>query len=128
MGNMPLVRAADNLQIWISMTKIIKIDNISTWLNFVNLLTYTPMQHSIVEGFLTLGYAAQAAGLVYFLATMSNIAPRYRLSSALSAVVMVSAFLELWRLAQDWRYGFSFSDGLWRPVNDAFSNGFRYVN
>ena len=92
-------------------TEALNIDNISTGLNFENLLTYTPMQHSIVEGFLTLGYAAQAAGLVYFLATMSNIAPRYRLSSALSAVVMVSAFLELWRLAQDWRYGFSFSDG-----------------
>lgn len=106
----------------------LNIDNISTGLNFENLLTYTPMQHSIVQGFLTLGYAAQAAGLVYFLSTMGSIAPRYRLSSALSAVVMVSAFLELWRLAQDWQQAFTFTDGLWRPINDAFSNGFRYVN
>ena len=43
-------------------TEALNIDNISTGLNFENLLTYTPMQHSIVEGFLTLGYAAQAAG------------------------------------------------------------------
>lgn len=42
---------------------------------FENLLTYSPMQHDIISHVLTLGYAAQAAGLVYFLATLSNIAP-----------------------------------------------------
>ncbi len=101
---------------------------VSPGINFENLLNYTPFQHGIVGHVLTLGYAAQAAGLVYFLATLNNIAPRYRLSSVLSAVVMVSAFLELLQLSLDWRSAFVYGDGLWRPTNDAFSNGFRYMN
>jgi bacteriorhodopsin len=98
------------------------------FLNFENLLIYTPAQHAIIANVLTLGYAAQAAGLVYFLATQNSIAPRYRLSSVLSAVVMASAFLELFQLFQNWNNAFVFTDGVWRLGNDAFSNGFRYMN
>ncbi|GAB4243478.1 MAG: bacteriorhodopsin-like [Elainellaceae cyanobacterium] len=97
-------------------------------ITFENLLTYTPLQHDLVSHVLTLGYAAQAAGLVYFLATLSNIAPRYRLSSVLSAVVMSSAFFELFQLYQDWNNAFIFTDGVWQLGTDAFSNGFRYMN
>lgn len=69
-----------------------------------------------------------AAGLVYFLATLNNVAPRFRLSSVLSAVVMASAFLELLQLFLNWQNAFAFTDGLWRPADTAFSNGFRYMN
>ncbi len=95
---------------------------------FENLLTYLPIQHDIISHVLALGFAAQAAGLVYFLATLNNIAPRYRLSSVLSAVVMVSAFLELFQLWQAWDNTFIFVDGLWQFETHAFSNGFRYMN
>ncbi|MCU0548212.1 MAG: bacteriorhodopsin-like [Leptolyngbya sp. Prado105] len=101
---------------------------INTGLVFENTLTYTPIQHDIISHVLTLGYAAQAAGFVYFVLSSNNIAPRYRLSSTLSAVVMVSAFLELFQLFQNWNNAFSYVDGLWRPTTTAFSNGFRYVN
>ncbi|MBE9181683.1 bacteriorhodopsin [Oculatella sp. LEGE 06141] len=97
-------------------------------LNFENILAYSPLQHDIISHVLTLGYAAQAAGLVYFLATLSNIAPRYRLSSVLSAVVMSSAFLELFQLSQNWNDAFVFTDGVWQLGTEAFSNGFRYMN
>jgi bacteriorhodopsin len=97
-------------------------------LNFENYLTYSPLQHDIISHVLTLGYAAQLAGLVYFLATLSNIAPRYRLSSVLSAVVMSSAFLELFQLYQNWEGAFVFAEGAWRLSNAPFSNGFRYMN
>lgn len=96
--------------------------------NFENLLTYSPLQHDIISHVLTLGYAAQAAGLVYFLATLSNIAPRYRLSSVLSAVVMASAFLELYQLFQNWNNSFVLADGVWQLGDSNFSNGFRYMN
>lgn len=107
---------------------VMGIDKIRTGLNFENLLTYTPLQHDIVAHVLTLGYATQAAGFAYFVLTSNNIAPRYRLSSALSAVVMVSAFLELFQLWQNWNEAFTFTDGLWQPATTAFSNGFRYMN
>ncbi|TVP62724.1 MAG: rhodopsin [Nodularia sp. (in: Bacteria)] len=97
-------------------------------INFENLFTYNPLQYAIVSNVLTLGFAVSAVALVYFLATLRNISPRYRLVSILSAVVMVSAFLELFRLEQNWRDAFVFTDGLWRLGTDVFSNGFRYMN
>lgn len=100
----------------------------ASFLNLENLLTYSPVQHAIISNVLTLGYAAMAAGLVYFLATLARVSPRYRLSTVLAAVVMTSAFLELFQLFQDWESAFTFTGGVWQSSNDAFSNGFRYMN
>jgi bacteriorhodopsin len=75
--------------------------------------------------------ASFAAGFVYFLATSREVEPRYRLASTISAVVMVSAVLEIGQLSLLWSSSFSFSQatGLWQPVGDElFSNGFRYIN
>lgn len=47
----------------------------------------------LVEHVLTLGYAAMAASLLYFILTIRTTAPKYRPSSVLSVVVMVSALL-----------------------------------
>ncbi|MBE9199696.1 MULTISPECIES: bacteriorhodopsin [unclassified Nodularia (in: cyanobacteria)] len=97
-------------------------------INIENLFTYTPLQYAIVVNVFTLGFAAQAAGLIYFLATLRNVSPCYRMVSVLSAVVMVSAFLELFQLEQNWRDAFVFTDGFWRLGTDVFANGFRYIN
>lgn len=97
-------------------------------INVENLFTYNSLQYAIVSNVLTLGFTAQAAGLVYFLATLKNVSPHYRLASVLSAVVMVSAFLQLFWLQQNWRDAFVFIDGLWRLSTDVFSNSFRYMN
>ncbi|MEB3360085.1 MAG: bacteriorhodopsin [Synechococcales bacterium] len=93
-----------------------------------NFLTYTPVQWTIVINVLTLGYAAMAAGLVYFWLTREQAAPRYRLSSALSAVVMASAVLELFRLAQNWANSFQLTAGVVEAGDAVFANGFRYMN
>ena len=115
----------------LAQTQVIPLQNRNRaveGLNFENFLAYSPIQHDIIAHVLTLGYAAQAAGFVYFLATLSNIAPRYRLSSVLSAVVMASAFFELFQLFQNWQNSFVFANGVWRLGDTAFSNGFRYMN
>ena len=96
--------------------------------NMENLLNYTPTQWTIVLSVLTLGYAAMASGLVYFFMTRDRAAPKYRLSSTLSAVVMISAFLELFRLAQNWINSFAFTGQFWEQSGSIFSNGFRYMN
>lgn len=93
-----------------------------------NLLEYTPVQWVMVTGVLTFGVAAMAAGLVYFLSTRDRVASHYRLSSTLSAVVMVSAFLELGLLLVNWRTAFDFNGTLWVSGNSTFTNAFRYMN
>jgi bacteriorhodopsin len=97
--------------------------------NLENFLVFSHWQYDFIRHLLQLTFASFAAGLVYFLATSSQVAPRYRLASTISAVVMVSALLEIGMLAINWQTSFTEVDGLWRPAEgDLFSNGYRYVN
>lgn len=90
------------------------------------------MGFQIVAHVLTLGYAVMLAGLLYFALTMKYVAPKYRISSVLSVVVMVSAFLLLYKQAQNWTDAFSFdqeqSAYFLAPGADLFNNGYRYLN
>jgi len=47
---------------------------------------YSPILWQIVAHILVLGFAAQAAGLVYFLTTLRDLAPRYRIASVLGSI------------------------------------------
>lgn len=93
-----------------------------------NLLEYTPVQWVVISAVLTFGFAAMAAGLVYFYMTRDRVAPQYRLSSTLSAVVMISAFLELGVLAFNWQNSFDFNGTVWQSGESTFTNAFRYMN
>jgi hypothetical protein len=60
------------------------------------------------------------------------VAPRYKMSSVLSVVVMVSAFLLLYQQSQNRNSSFTFDIELGRYFladgNDLFHNSYRYLN
>ncbi|GAA3974684.1 bacteriorhodopsin [Hymenobacter antarcticus] len=101
--------------------------------NYVGLQQgFSEMAYQIVAHVLSLGYAVMLAALFYFILTTKSVAPKYRVSSALSVVVMVSAFLLLYAQANNWTSSFVFDlergryylkDGV-----DLFNNGYRYLN
>lgn len=97
-----------------------------------NLFSYTPMAYEMVSHVLTLGFAVMLAALFYFMLTIRTVAPRYRISSVLSVVVMVSAFLILYFQQASWVNAFQLNaaSGLYERITDAdnFSNGYRYLN
>jgi bacteriorhodopsin len=97
-----------------------------------NLFSYSPMAYQMVSHVLTLGFAVMLAALFYFVLTMRTVAPRYRISSVLSVVVMVSAFLILFFQQTSWVNAFEFNaaTGLYERAgqSDTFSNGYRYLN
>jgi bacteriorhodopsin len=97
-----------------------------------NLFSYSPMAYQMVSHVLTLGFAVMLAALFYFILTIRTVAPRYRISSVLSVVVMVSAFLILYFQQTSWVNAFQFNaaTGLYERISDAdtFSNGYRYLN
>ncbi|WP_420391505.1 bacteriorhodopsin [Acuticoccus sp.] len=100
-------------------------------LNIENFLEFTNPGYQIVRHLFVLSVAAFAAGLVYFIVSASSVAQRYRLSSYLSGVVMVSAAFAIFQLYSTWGEAFSFDPekGRWVPVpHEVFSNGNRYVN
>jgi bacteriorhodopsin len=101
-------------------------------LSMENFVQYSPMAFDIVSHVLTLGFAVMIAALLYFVLTIRTVAPQYRISSVLSVVVMVSAFLILFAQQQSWQNAFAFDPqlGLYvrNPDTLAFTNGFRYLN
>ncbi len=109
-------------------------------LSFENYFTYTPFEYYMSSHVLTLGFAVMAAALLYFVLTIRTVAPRYRTSSVLSVVVMVSAFLVLFFQQQSWTNSFGWDPELaaFVPIGitsaiegggpEAFTNGYRYLN
>ncbi len=81
----------------------------------------------LVSHVLTLGYAAMAASLIFFILTIKTNLPKYRMSSVLSVVVMVSALLLLFEQQNQWVEAFTLNNGVYELTGN-FSNGFRYLN
>jgi bacteriorhodopsin len=105
----------------------------ATFENFVGLdQGLSEMSYQMVAHVLTLGYAVMLAALFYFILTIKTVAPRYRTSSVLSVVVMVSAFLLLYAQAKNWTSSFVFDAQLGKYFlgegADLFNNGYRYLN
>lgn len=124
--------------------------------NMENYFIYHDYQYQLVSHILVLGFGAMIAGLVYFLLTANSIMPKYRISSYIGCVVMVSAGLILFTQYQSWENAFTYvNDGdvsgwlnpssvktLDQDLAEAgaisessgpasgklFSNGFRYMN
>jgi len=109
-----------------------QIDSVAPDLgNMENYFSYSIAQWSAVSHVLTLGVGIFAAALVYFLATIKMVAPRYRLSNVLSGVVMISAMIILLRQSMAWDFSFVLngdSGEYVRRDGQAFSNGYRYMN
>lgn len=86
-------------------------------------------QFEVVQHVLTFGFAAMGAALLYFVLTIKNNAPRYRPSSVLSGVVMVSALFLLFLQAQSWSDAFVLEGSQYvSSGTSTFTNGFRYLN
>jgi bacteriorhodopsin len=105
----------------------------STFENYVALESgYTEMAYQMSAHVLTLGYAVMLAGLLYFVLTIKTVKPKYRISSVLSVVVMVSAFLLLFVQQQNWTSSLVYDADSARYVlasgEDLFNNGYRYLN
>lgn len=101
--------------------------------NVIGLTTgYDEMAYQMTAHVLTLGYACMLAGLLYYALTLKSVAPRFRVSSVLSVVVMVSAFLLLYKQAENWTDALAFDAVRGRyflaPGADLFNNGYRYLN
>lgn len=97
-------------------------------ISYENLFSYSPLQFELVLSVFTLTAAVFAAVLVYSLATAGSIAPRYRLTSYLTGVVMVSATIELGLLALRWNSAFEYDGSMYVLTDQLFANGFRYMN
>jgi bacteriorhodopsin len=98
--------------------------------NIENVVTLTMQQYTLGSLILMVSYGACFAFILFFLMSVQNLAPRYRLVPILSAVVMASAGLSLLQEFSLWKDSYAFVDGLYRPLaeNETFTNAYRYGN
>ena len=96
-----------------------------------NLFSYNIMQYQLVSQVLCLGFAVMLASLFYFTLTIKTVAKRFQISSIISVVVMVSAFLLLYFQAISWQNAFTYDAATTSYVlkeGFLFTNGYRYLN
>lgn len=96
-----------------------------------NFLIYEYWQYDVIRHLFAFSTATFLAGLVYFGLFAGSTAPGYRLSAYISAVVMVSAALELGQLWLLWNQSFAWDPLTFRYIPEAgeqFSNGYRNMN
>ncbi|KQC33018.1 Bacteriorhodopsin [Nonlabens sp. YIK11] len=96
--------------------------------NIENLFDYTVGQFEFIDHLFTMGVGVHLAALVFFLVVSQFVAPKYRIATALSCIVMVSAGLILNSQAAMWTDSFAYVDGTYQLQDLTFSNGYRYVN
>ena len=99
--------------------------------NIESLYTYTAAQYEAIDHLLTMGVGAHLAALVFFILCSRLVAPKYRVATALSSIVMVSAGLILYAQSGLWESAFTLDPAadVYRPDATAhFTNGYRYVN
>ena len=95
-----------------------------------NLVPLTTGQYTAGSLILMISYGAHFAFILYFLFSSLQVAPRYRIVTILSAVVMASAGLSLLREFSTWETSYAFTGGMYQPLaeNSTFTNAFRYGN
>lgn len=96
--------------------------------NIENLFDYSIGQFETIDHLLTMGVGAHLAALVFFFLMSRLVSPRYRVATALSCIVMVSAGLILVSQASMWTDAFALNDGVYKLQDITFNNGYRYVN
>jgi bacteriorhodopsin len=84
----------------------------------VKLLTET--QHTVVSGFLSLGFAAMLATTIYLYLSQARVLPKYRQAIVISGTVTLIALYHYWRIYD------SFNAAYYGDV--AFNEAYRYVD
>ena len=103
-----------------------------TYLNLPNFVPLSDVAWTLGSLTLMVSYGACFAFIIYFVMTSLQLAPRYKLVAILSAVVMASAGLSLFREWGMWynSYTFDADTATWLPLlgETSFSNAYRYGN
>jgi len=90
----------------------------------------TPAQYSLVYNMFSFTIATMAASFVFFVMAQKNLAPKYRISMMVSALVVFIAGYHYWRIFNSWEgaYALSQAAGMYEPTGDLFNDAYRYVD
>ena len=90
----------------------------------------TPGQYSLVYNMFSFTIATMTASFVFFVMARNNLAPKYRISMMVSALVVFIAGYHYFRILGSWdgAYELSTAAGMYQPTGDLFNDAYRYVD
>lgn len=94
----------------------------------LELPTLTPGEYSLIYNMFSFTIAAMLAGFVFFFMAQSRVAPKYRISLMISAVVVGIAAYHYFRITASWDAAYAFANGQYTPTGDPFNDAYRYVD
>jgi bacteriorhodopsin len=92
--------------------------------------TLTPGQYSLVFNMFSFTIATMFAAFVYFVLAKNNLAPKYRVSMMVSALVVFIAGYHYFRITQSWEAAYVLNEtaGMYEFSGEPFNDAYRYVD
>lgn len=90
--------------------------------------TLTPGQFSLVYNMLSFAVASMLAAFVFFIMARNRLAPKYRISMMVSALVVGIAAYHYWRIFGSWGDAYALTGGMYTPTGEPFNDAYRYVD
>jgi len=94
----------------------------------VELPDLTIGQYSLVYNVLSFTFASMAAAFLFFVMAQNRVAPKYRISLLVSALVVAIAAYHYFRIFGSWSDAFVLSDGMYKASGTPFNDAYRYVD
>jgi bacteriorhodopsin len=88
----------------------------------------TPGQYSLVFNMFSFTIATMASAFVFFVMAQKNLAPKYRISMMVSALVVFIAGYHYWRIFNSWEAAFMLENAEYVFSGEPFNDAYRYVD
>ncbi|MEL6823817.1 MAG: bacteriorhodopsin-like [Calditrichota bacterium] len=85
-------------------------------------------QFNLVYNMLSLALACMLGSFVFFILARNELAPKYRMSMIVSALVVGIAGYHYWRIFGSWDAAYTLVDGAYSPSGTPFNDAYRYVD
>ena len=88
----------------------------------------SPGQFSLVYNMFSFTIATMAAAFVFFVMSQKNLAPKYRISMMVSALVVFIAGYHYWRIFNSWEAAYMLENSQYVFSGEPFNDAYRYVD
>ena len=85
-------------------------------------------EYSLVYNMLSFTIASMLAAFAFFVMSRSNLAPKYRSSMMVSALVVGIAGYHYWRIFGSWEGAYELVNGVYQATGEPFNDAYRYVD
>lgn len=95
---------------------------------FLELPDLSSMQFNLVYNMFSFTIATMFSAFVFFVLAQKNLAPKYRVSMMVSALVVFIAGYHYFRIFGSWDAAYTLTNGMYEYTGQPFNDAYRYVD